>query len=384
MHSQIWLARQGAWTMDFTAVKFSIGTLEVPFDQLQGADASGVIDLAFPTETLKGYIQSLNESPFPDKISGLDGDDLILDTEDDVSRFLSGNQGQDTLFGDGGHDLLHGGKGSDVLIGGEGDDTLSGDFDSDLMTGGEGSDVFYFGDPSGLSVQQDVITDFEVGIDKIGLKNGLKVEDLRLTTENRNTRITIANELFGDVSVLLQGVQPEQLTVNDFVRNEFEEPKFLFVQDATSGTYDAKTRRLTFNGTDSSTLMFSDRPFRIAEDKPTADFVKDFTTSDFADDPPNAVLNISGKRTTIELLDPAYDELTGTLSYEVRVLKGTIPTSFGQSALFIDSWFGALVGGVLGGVAGAKVGTAVAGPIGTFIGAVSGASAGAKVGDKII
>ena len=101
-----------------------------------------------------------------DKIDGKWGND-ILEGGQGNDRIEAG-AGKDKLHGGFGDDTLGGGVGNDTLIGGEGGDILVGGLGSDLMTGGEGSDHFVFHKLySKLYSKPDVITDFEVGVDKI-------------------------------------------------------------------------------------------------------------------------------------------------------------------------------------------------------------------------
>jgi len=83
-------------------------------------------------------------------------DDLSGSNDDDVLYALDGN---DTLFGDAGDDLLIGGAGADALIGEDGDDVL---------VGGSGADNFFF-NPNNFGEGNDVVIDFEVGVDKVVL-----------------------------------------------------------------------------------------------------------------------------------------------------------------------------------------------------------------------
>lgn len=81
---------------------------------------------------------------------------------------LAGSAGANRLTGGQGNDLLTGAGGADVLTGGQGNDTLSGGVGNDRLSGGAGADVFLFA--AGLaSAGIDAITDYEPGIDRIGL-----------------------------------------------------------------------------------------------------------------------------------------------------------------------------------------------------------------------
>lgn len=120
-----------------------------------------------------------------DTISGTEGDDLIVGVSYDQTGgqfsapdpVLSRTEGDDVLRGLGGNDTVHGGGGADAMDGGAGNDVLVGGPGNDTLTGGEGSDAFFFGwaIPGDTFYEyhggtaNDVITDFQVGADKIDL-----------------------------------------------------------------------------------------------------------------------------------------------------------------------------------------------------------------------
>ncbi|MFO1169938.1 MAG: calcium-binding protein [Hyphomicrobiaceae bacterium] len=104
------------------------------------------------------------------RIEGLAGNDTIFG--DNVPQF-SPNFGDDTLLGGDGGDYLDGEGGDDTLDGGAGNDfAIIGRGGVDTMTGGAGADVFryYESTDSGVDANnRDIITDFEIGADKIEL-----------------------------------------------------------------------------------------------------------------------------------------------------------------------------------------------------------------------
>ena len=113
---------------------------------------------------------------------------------------------------------------------------------------------------------------------------------------------------------------------------------FLFVQNATGVTY--ADGKLTLAGVNPATVMFSDRPERIAGHMTTARFVPFWSegSDSFLKDPPNATLSFIQDKTlkdaVVELRDPV---LAGNdLSYQVKILEGSIPASAGAASLFID------------------------------------------------
>ena len=124
--------------------------------------------------------------------------------------------------------------------------------------------------------------------------------------------------------------------------------QLLFVQSATSGTYDGKT--LTLNGVPSTTY-FSDRPNRIVGHMGSGSFVEQWAKGkdSFKTDPPNAVLSVLGENgasdAVIELSNP---QIKGDrISYQVKLLDGQPPKTFNTAALFIDGKGGAFVGGMV-------------------------------------
>ena len=143
-----------------------------------------------------------------DSLDGGAGDDSIyggkgLDT-------LTGGSGDDILFGGRDADSLDGGIGNDSLYGGLGDDFLSGENGNDFLTGGAGSDRFLLNLGSG----SDTILDFEVGIDKFALGNGLTFQQLEISQTVAGTllKVTSTGQLLATVTGLNSSI-----TASDFV-----------------------------------------------------------------------------------------------------------------------------------------------------------------------
>ena len=78
-----------------------------------------------------------------------------------------GNQQANTLTADNQGESLFGFDGNDILVAGQG---------NDILTGGNGNDMFTWHETS-LSTKTDTITDFELGKDKIDIKDLLSTED---------------------------------------------------------------------------------------------------------------------------------------------------------------------------------------------------------------
>ena len=120
-----------------------------------------------------------------DIIDGLGGSDYLYGEggHDDMfggdgNDMLDGGFGDDILNGGYGDDTLIGGEGSDILIGAEGEDTLNGGTGNDYITGGIGDDHLRGGEGEDIFVimagaGNDVIYDFEVGIDWIEFGDGV-------------------------------------------------------------------------------------------------------------------------------------------------------------------------------------------------------------------
>jgi hypothetical protein len=113
---------------------------------------------------------------------------------------------------------------------------------------------------------------------------------------------------------------------------------FLFVQNAHSVAY--ADGKLTLKDVSPVTVMFSDRPERIAGHMATTRFVpfwKDGKDS-FLKDPPNATLSFTEDKqlddVVVELRDPVLAD--NNLTYSVRVLEGKMPAEGGLASLFID------------------------------------------------
>jgi Ca2+-binding RTX toxin-like protein len=106
------------------------------------------------------------------------------------------------LTGLDGNDLLLGGRdwGNDVLNGDAGNDTFIGGLGNDTMTGGQGLDAFII-QPFGGN---DVITDFELGIDQLFLPGELATQ----------VGLNPDPSVFGPVNVDLSG-QPGAIVFGD-------------------------------------------------------------------------------------------------------------------------------------------------------------------------
>ncbi|XZN91416.1 MAG: DUF4347 domain-containing protein [Microcoleus sp.] len=162
-----------------------------------------------------------------DNLFGGKGDDIIQGSEGNDSLF--GNEGSDTICGGVGDDLiggneqadilggcegndtLYGGEDNDTLLGGKGDDILYGDLGNDSLIGGSGNDIFVLQAGQGF----DIIADFTLGQDLIGLSGGLSFSQLAITQNNQAT--LIKNVLTGEELGVIAGVNANSLTAANFL-----------------------------------------------------------------------------------------------------------------------------------------------------------------------
>src|SRR3984885_9844070 len=128
--------------------------------------------------------------------------------------------------------------------------------------------------------------------------------------------------------------------MNAVTEQQLEDMEALFVQTAASMTGDQGT--ITLRGLSPSTLYFADRPQRDVGHMTSRDFVANWAEEDnsFAENPPNAVLSFAepGDRlpedAVVVIQDPHLD--ADALTYSIELLDGTVPTTTGPCALFID------------------------------------------------
>jgi Ca2+-binding RTX toxin-like protein len=136
-----------------------------------------------------------------DSLFGGKGKDAIAGREGNDS--INGGQDGDFIVGDGGNDILLGGRGNDLLASGNGNDTLVGGLGRDLLAGFNennsikigGSNLYVLQPEPGVTDvnNADIIVNFRPAFDKIGLADGLTVNDIVL--ENlTNVSLTIQLE----------------------------------------------------------------------------------------------------------------------------------------------------------------------------------------------
>ncbi|MEL7036136.1 MAG: esterase-like activity of phytase family protein [Cyanobacteria bacterium J06592_8] len=182
--------------------------LEAVSDTPTGTDGDDILTGTNTSETIAGGLGN-------DNIEGNAGDDVLRGDADSRSTggtvggndTINGGSGDDNIGGKAGDDELFGGEGDDQIWGDDGDDILRGGLGNDTLTGddfsgGQGSDIFVLAIGEGT----DTITDFEVGVDVIGLAESLTVADLSIS----GNTISVGDEILATV------LEVTELSESDF------------------------------------------------------------------------------------------------------------------------------------------------------------------------
>lgn len=170
-------------------------------DLLEGGDGDddlyggAGIDTASYTGATSGVTVRLDTTAR--QVTGGAGSDILVEIEN-----ITGSNFDDTLTGNSGANRLAGALGRDTINGGAGNDTIIGGYGADTLTGGLGADafVYYRADESDIR-QADVITDFQVGVDKLNfsaMRQG-SADSIAFAVRNGSTFVEI--DLGGDGSI---------------------------------------------------------------------------------------------------------------------------------------------------------------------------------------
>ncbi len=155
-------------------------------------------------------------------IFGGAGNDTLIVIEGSRQN-LFGGSGNDTLISSGSNNRLYGDAGddklfsntNDSLFGGDGDDVLfAGKGGGNRLTGGAGADQFWIANAS-LPTAKNVVTDFTLGVDVIGIggiSGVTQFSNLTLSQQGSDTLIKAGNT---ELASLL-GITANTLTANNF------------------------------------------------------------------------------------------------------------------------------------------------------------------------
>ena len=157
-------------------------------------------------------------------------------------------------------------------------------------------------------------------------------------SEEQGARRTGTRRRFVAASAL--GVAAAGLAGEALAQAAAKEADFLFVQTAGGMTFDKAASKLTLTGVASTTIMFTDRPERVAGHMRTSAFVPFWSQGkdSFLKDPPNADLSIlEGEKLVQVVVTLTNPVLAGdNLSYTVKILQGDMPAKGAHVSLFID------------------------------------------------
>jgi hypothetical protein len=152
--------------------------------------------------------------------------------------------------------------------------------------------------------------------------------------------MTTRRTLFAAAPALVASLASAKSAPAQAAQQPAKQADFLFVQTAKGMTFDKSTSKLTLNEVSPVTVMFSDRPERIAANMRTAEFVPFWSKGkdSFLSDPPNADISIlEGDRLrqiVAVLQDPALQD--DNLTYTVEVVQGDMPATGSDVSVFID------------------------------------------------
>ena len=141
-----------------------------------------------------------------DRLGGFIDDVKVQRVNEEMIALGNGTvSGDDQMHGEDSedNDQILGGDGDDHIFGGKGDDILNGGTGKDYIWGGVGHDLFVLNQGQG----KDIIADYDIQQDAIGLTDGLALEQLDITQSHDDTVIKFGN----DVLAFLTDVNADQL-----------------------------------------------------------------------------------------------------------------------------------------------------------------------------
>ena len=185
-------------------------------------------------QILEGYskgfkgIINVSEENLVTSLAGI----LKSGNQDDIVIGSSGNQemhgtdllnfGGDSPYSGDHNDIFLGESGNDMIAGDDNDDILIGGIGTDILNGGAGIDTFVFqlGDGGATESETNIIEDFEVGIDKIGL-TGINFDQLTFQESSNGTLIMAGSEAIAYLrNTTAEEVQHSEYFV-DVAENQF-------------------------------------------------------------------------------------------------------------------------------------------------------------------
>ncbi|MBD2570303.1 SGNH/GDSL hydrolase family protein [Anabaena lutea] len=137
-------------------------------------------------------------------------------------QLLLGGSGNDNITSEGSNNRIFGGSGDDVLVsnlndflsGGDGNDILfAGKAGGNKLTGGSGNEQFWVANGS-LPTSKNTITDFTIGVDKIGF-GGVGILNFGQVTKEQTGADTLLKNGTTEIALLV-GINSANLSASDF------------------------------------------------------------------------------------------------------------------------------------------------------------------------
>ncbi|MEO1430173.1 MAG: hypothetical protein AAFV71_14130 [Cyanobacteria bacterium J06633_8] len=175
----------------------------------------------------KGII-NVNEDNLVTSLAGIlktgNQDDIVIGSSSNEEMHGTDllNFGVDSPYAGDHNDIFFGESGNDMIIGDDNDDILIGGIGRDILNGGAGIDTFIFkpGDGGADSKSTNIIEDFELGIDKIGLTD-MSFDQLTFEESLNGTLIMAGSEIIAFLkNTKVQEIQNAEYFVN-IAENQF-------------------------------------------------------------------------------------------------------------------------------------------------------------------
>lgn len=188
-----------------------------------------------------GFDDTLKGDAAANYMSGGDGDDSLY-----------GRDGDDELHGGTGNDLLDGGEGNDIMVGGSGNDRLFGDTGDDVLNGGMGDDVLegYLGEDTAF--YSGNINEYYFEVDG----ENLTIKDTTTDRDGTDSLISVENVQFGGEIYLVTDIIANVDQYNQATQNYLDSGDLNVIEGSEGSDYllGGDENDLVNGGTGSDTL----------------------------------------------------------------------------------------------------------------------------------
>jgi Ca2+-binding RTX toxin-like protein len=191
------------------------------YESLETMPIDDLAELQILEGNSKGFkgIINVSEDNLVTSLAGIlktgNQDDIVIGSSGNQEMYASDlfNFGENSSYSGDSNDIFFGESGNDMIVGNNYNDILIGGIGRDILNGGTGIDTFIFkpGDGGATESDADVIEDFEVGIDKIGLTN-INYDQLTFQESSDGTVIMAGSE----VIALLKNTKVEDIQHSEY------------------------------------------------------------------------------------------------------------------------------------------------------------------------